>query len=119
MRVNAHRARRIVAANALALGVFLAAIAPTGAAGAAQPATHTVVIDAVRFAPEVVTVKTGDTVIWINKDPFPHTVTSQDGRFDSREILPGKSWRYKAIKAGVFPYMCTLHPSMKATFRVE
>ena len=64
-------------------------------------------------------VRVGDTVRWVNKDPFPHTVTSKEGGFDSHEIASGKSWRYRARKAGVFPYVCTLHPTMKATLRVE
>jgi plastocyanin len=34
-------------------------------------------------------VKAGDTVVWVNKDPFPHTVTSQAGGCDSPEIVPG------------------------------
>ena len=36
-----------------------------------RPATHTVVIKATSYAPATVTVKRGDTVVWINEDPFP------------------------------------------------
>jgi plastocyanin len=86
---------------------------------ATKTTTHTVAIDAVQFAPDKLTVHAGDTVVWVNKDPFPHTVTSKDGGFDSHEIAPGKSWSYRPRKAGAFPYACTLHPTMKATLRVE
>jgi plastocyanin len=58
-------------------------------------------------------------VTWINKDPFPHTVTSKEGRFDSREIAAGKSWSFTPRKAGAFAYVCTLHPTMKGVLRVE
>ena len=64
------------------------------------------------------TVKAGDTVVWVNKDPFPHTATAQ-GVFDSKYIAAGKSWRFKARKAGEFPYICTLHPTMKGTLVVR
>ena len=90
------------------------------AAGAtvASAATHTVVIDGLKYEPEIVTAKAGDRIVWINKDPFPHTVTSA-GAFDSREIAAGKSWTYAPRKAGQYAYICTLHPTMKGTLRVE
>ena len=58
------------------------------------------------------------TVSFVNKDPFPHTVTAP-GKFDSKEIAAGKTWKYKATKAGHFDYICTLHPNMKGTLVVE
>ena len=81
--------------------------------------TYTVAIDGVAFAPETLTVKVGETVVWVNTDPFPHTVTSQTGAFNSRAIAPGESWSYTPMQAGVFPYLCTLHPTMHATLTVE
>jgi plastocyanin len=86
---------------------------------AAMATTHTVAIDGVTFDPETLAVKAGDTVVWVNKDPFPHTVTSQTGGFDSHDIAPGQSWSYTTTKTGVFPYLCTLHPTMHATLKVE
>jgi plastocyanin len=59
------------------------------------------------------------SVTWVNKDPFPHTVTSAAGGFDSHEIAPGKSWKYTATKKGEFAYICIFHPTMKATLKVE
>ena len=102
------------AASAVALGLLIFCSGPALAA-----ATHTVTIDGTTFSPESITVKAGDTVVWVNKDPFPHTATSQAGGFDSKEIAAGKSWRFKTTKAGVFPYTCTFHPTMKATVKVE
>ena len=90
----------------------------SGVSAAAQPAAHTVIIDALNYAPATMTVKRGDTVVWINKDPFPHTVTAK-GAFDSHDIAAGHSWRYTARKAGDFSYVCTLHPTMKGTLKVE
>src|SRR5690348_14876781 len=63
----------------------------------AEAKTWTVKITAMQFDPAIVTVASGDTVVWVNEDPFQHTVTSSDGqRFDSHAIAPGASWRYEA-----------------------
>lgn len=88
-------------------------------AALAQPATHTVVIEAMRFAPPVLAVHAGDTVKWINKDPFPHNATALDGSFHSPDIAPNGSWSFKVQRTGTFPYACTLHPTMKATLVVK
>lgn len=85
---------------------------------ATKAATHTVVMDGVKFEPETVTLTRGDTVACVNKDPFPHTVTSK-GAFDSRSIAPGKSWKYTPTRVGEYPYICTLHPNMKGMLKVE
>ncbi len=87
-------------------------------AEAAQPSTHTIVIDGLKYDPEAVTVHAGDTIVWVNKDPFPHTVTAA-GTFDSGSIAAGKSWKYVARKRGDYRYVCTLHPNMSATLKVE
>ena len=104
------------------LGVLLCtpgAAAPRASEPAAAVKTHTVRIDATRFEPATLTVAPGDTVIWVNADMFPHTATSPIGAFDSKEIKPGKSWKYLVPKKGLFEYICSLHPSMKASLRVR
>jgi plastocyanin len=100
-----------------ALVLLIAAVA-----GVAIPAvaakTHTVAMDGTRFIPETITVERGDRVVWVNKDPFPHTATAS-GVFDSKSIAAGASWSYVARKPGAFPYVCTLHPGMKGTLIVQ
>ena len=95
-----------------------AAFAAGPAAAAGKATTHQVVIDGLKYEPETLTVKRGDTVIWTNKDPFPHTVTAP-GKFDSHDIPAGGSWKYVARVAGDYPYICTLHSNMKGMLRVE
>ena len=97
---------------------FAAAVVCVGAATASIAASHTIVIDGLKYEPETMTAKVGDRVVWINKDPFPHTVTVAGG-FDSHEIAAGKSWTYTPRKAGEYAYICTLHPTMKGTLRVQ
>ncbi len=104
-------------AFAAALGLFLCGL--VAAADAPTSASHTVTIEGASFQPKVLMVKVGDSIMWVNKDPFPHTVASRAGDFDSGEIQPGKSWNYTPQKKGTFPYICTLHPTMKATLRVQ
>lgn len=84
------------------------------------PKTHTVTIDASRFEPATLDVAPGDTVIWRNVDLFPHTATSRLGVFNSKEIAPGKTWKYVIPKKGrLFEYFCELHPTMKGSLRVK
>jgi plastocyanin len=87
--------------------------------GLAASAAHTVVMEGIAFTPNVLTVAKGDSIVWVNKDAFPHTATAQDKSFDSKEIAAGKTWRFTARKAGTFPYVCTLHPTMKGTLIVK
>lgn len=76
-------------------------------------------IEALQFSPQVIEVAPGDTIVWINKDPFPHTATAQDRSFDSGEIAPKRSWKFKARKKGAFSYICTLHPTMKGSLVIQ
>ncbi|TMH54853.1 MAG: copper-binding protein [Betaproteobacteria bacterium] len=104
--------------HALAAALVSAVLVCGSGVIAAAPVTHTVVIEGVKYTPETLTVKGGETVVWVNKDPFPHTVTAK-GAFDSHDIAAGKSWKYTARKAGEYAYICTLHPNMKGTLKVE
>jgi plastocyanin len=103
-------------APAVALAGALA-LAGSACAADATP-KNTVVIDGTRYEPPVLTVKRGTTVSFVNRDPFPHTVTSP-GAFDSKEIAANKTWKYAAKKRGQYDYICTLHPNMKARLVVE
>ncbi|MEO6237350.1 MAG: cupredoxin family copper-binding protein [Vicinamibacterales bacterium] len=94
-------------------------MAADAAAKAAPAVVHTVTVEGTAFTPADLTVKVGETITWINKDPYPHTATSQTGAFDSGSIGPDKSWKYVVRKTGEFPYLCTIHPSMKGVIRVK
>jgi len=110
---------RALVALVAPLGLVVVCMATGAAAGAAKPATHTVAIDGTAFATADLTVKAGDSVVWVNKDPYPHTATSKAAGFDSRDIAPAKSWTYTAKTKGDFAYLCTIHPSMKGTLHVR
>ncbi len=101
--------------------MFAAALAvawPGPGPAANRGATVNVTIEGLQFLPSDLTVKVGDTVIWTNNDPFPHTVTAS-GVLDSQEIPPGKSWKSSPATRGEVTYTCSFHPTMKGTLRIR
>lgn len=66
-----------------------------------------------------VTVTSGSTVTWKNMDGEPHTVASTDGLFHSQALDEGDSYSFKFDKPGVYRYICSIHPKMKATVTVK
>ena len=89
------------------------------AAALAAGKTHTVRIEGMKFVPERLEVAAGDTVVWTNKDVVPHTVTASQAHVESGEIAPNKSWHFVAKRKGEMPYICRLHPVMKASLVVK
>jgi plastocyanin/uncharacterized membrane protein len=75
---------------------------------------HVIVISQMRFNPGTITVEAGDTVEWKNQDIFSHTVTADDGSFDSGLIDPGHSWQTTVNRTGTIVYHCRPHPNMTA-----
>src|SRR5215831_13070435 len=73
-----------------------------------------VIMKGIRFQPAELTVHPGETVEFKNEDIFAHTVTADDGSFDSGLIQPGSSWKMTVQKSGTIAYHCTPHPNMKA-----
>lgn len=74
-----------------------------------------VIMKGIRFQPAELAVQPGETVEFKNEDIVAHTVTADDGSFDSGLIQPGRSWKMTVQKAGTIAYHCTPHPNMKAT----
>ncbi|WP_230414540.1 cupredoxin domain-containing protein [Collimonas silvisoli] len=106
-------------AIASALLLCVSAGAALEADAGTQPVRHAVVIEAMKFSPEVIEAKAGDTIVWTNKDAFPHTVTAENHSFDSKGIASDGSWKFKATAKGVFPYVCSFHPTMKGKLVVK
>lgn len=85
---------------------------------AAKAPARTVTIEAMKFEPQNLTVHLGEQVTWVNKDPFPHTVSAPDS-LESKEIAPGATWVYRATKTGDIKYHCTLHPTMTGELTIR
>ncbi len=91
----------------------------TAASGAAATPKAVRIVD-YTYKPETITVPTGTTVEFKNKDTTAHTATStESGIFESGAIQPGKSGSITLKKAGTFAYYCVFHPFMKGTIVVE
>jgi plastocyanin len=70
-------------------------------------ATVTVVDNA--YNPHEVNVEQGATVTWNQTGELPHTVTADDGSFDSGEMGPGDSFSHDFSQPGTIAYYCTFH----------
>jgi plastocyanin len=57
-------------------------------------------------------VEPGSNVTWTNEGNEPHTVTADNGMFDSGVLYPGDSYTVWFGGAGTVTYHCDLHPSM-------
>lgn len=77
--------------------------------------TATVNIHDRTFDPAALNVAAGTTVSWTNNDTEPHTVTADDGLFDSGVIEPGQSYSTWLGGSGTVTYHCEIHPDMKGS----
>ena len=74
----------------------------------------------IEFKPGNVTVKTGETVTWVNEEQIEHNAVATEGAdFRSELFGEGKSFAWKAEKTGTVKYVCTVHPGMEGTITVE
>jgi plastocyanin len=106
-----------LAASLLLCGGMLVALADTSTASAASAETRTITMSGSAFRPRTIEINLGDSVTWTNDDFFPHTATGT--RFDSGRIAAGGSWTFRPEAKGDYPYLCTLHPTMRGVLRVK
>jgi plastocyanin len=71
------------------------------------------------FSPSVLTVAVNTTVKWTNKDTVAHTVTSDDGKFDSGTINPNGTFDHAFTSKGFYTYYCTFNPKLTGSIQVE
>ncbi len=84
-----------------------------------KPSTTVITIGHADYSPATLTIAVGSTVIWKNRGPVAHTVTSDDGKFDSGDLPAGGTFRFTFSKSGTFPYVCEYHPYMIGTIIVQ
>jgi plastocyanin len=71
------------------------------------------------FAGKVIRIMAGARVRWVNEDQLQHTVTADDGGFDSGLLDPGRTFERVFDRPGEFAYHCTPHPFMTGRVIVE
>lgn len=86
----------------------------------AQQTSKSIEIKDFKYAPATITVKAGEKVSVINKDAAGHSVTADDGSFDSGVLGKDVSGSITApSKPGTYKFHCTPHPSIQGTLVVE
>ena len=78
-----------------------------------------VIVKNFTFKPKEVVVPAGVTVIWVQKDRAPHTITAKDGTFDSGKLTKGDKFAQTFTKKGTFEDTCQFHPSMRGKVIVK
>lgn len=115
--------RRTALAAAFGLLAVVFPVVPaasSGGGGCGGPVTNEsgteIAIDRFCFTPTVLYADPGDTVTWTNRDAVPHNVAGANMAWGSFESFRGKrSMSYSFSEAGVYSYVCTLHPGMVGT----
>ena len=100
--------------SALATALIVMALGLGARSVAAQESAAVSIVD-FAFQPASVELATGGTVTWTNTGQAPHTVTADDGSFDSGTLSPGATFSQTFATAGTFTYHCNIHPQMTAT----
>jgi plastocyanin len=108
-------ARCATAAAAGALATALAGPTVTEAAGGPMRVN----IEFQAFAPSQVDVLPGETVQWTNQSERTHTVTANDGSFDSGNLDGGGRYARQFGTVGAFAYHCRIHPDMTGEIDVR
>ncbi len=89
---------------------------PTGTVGK----THEVVVEAgsFAFAPQMLTIKPGDVVRWVNHDKEKHLVVTQDPKAATTELLvyktlqPTETFQYQFQRPDQYNFFCAIHFQM-------
>jgi plastocyanin len=109
------------------LVVLISSLAAAGGASAQVTATGpAVAINIVEpraqakwgFAPATRSIPAGTWVTWSNDGQDAHTVTADDGSFDSGNLDPSEGFSWYFDQDGTWQYTCSLHPWMVGTIVV-
>src|SRR5829696_7449145 len=103
------------------LAVLLAAggvLSQVGPSAAHQDAAFDISVVDFAFEPATLSVPVSATVTWTNTGARPHTVTADDGSFDSGRLDPGEQFSQTFDQPGTFAYHCGFHPEMQGSIVV-
>jgi plastocyanin len=81
--------------------------------------TREVHIDNFQFQPQVLQVRVGTRVSWINRDDMPHSVVGPGSKFRSELLDTDGQYSYVFTRPGTYPYFCGLHPHMTGKIVVK
>jgi len=106
--------------------LMIALLVSVSAAGAQDSGVEAVPVQDARsvdigdnfFDPPDVAIEPGSTITWTNNGALPHTVTADDGSFDSGRLNPGDSYTVAFDGQGTVTYHCAIHPEMRGSVTV-
>jgi plastocyanin len=91
---------------------------PADTGGASETEVALLDDDGFVFAPTEITVAAGDTVTWVHEGRISHTVTAEDGSFDSGPLAAGDTFEVTLDEPGTYAFVCAFHGSMRGTVTV-
>jgi plastocyanin len=97
--------------GAVASGAVIHGVSTVRAAEEKKAAVN-IAIDNFSFTPREITVASGTTITWVNRDDVPHTVVSTDKRFKSNAMDTDNQFSFTFTDAGAYTYFCSVHPIM-------
>jgi plastocyanin len=104
----------------LALGLVVAGCGDDDDDGGGGGGGANVTMEGIAFNPAEITIKAGDTVTWTNEDSAGHDVTGDAFKSGAAGgIGNGDTFEHTFDEAGTFDYVCTVHPGMEGTVKVE
>ncbi len=103
------RRRLLLRPPSLVVLVGAVAILALARLGPASAATVNVAAADNTFTAGSVTITAGDTVVWTDTGVRPHTVTADDGSFDSGNLTTGQTFSRTFTTPGTIRYFCKLH----------
>lgn len=92
--------------------------APSSSAAPADGAMR-IAIENFKFVPDNATVERGQKVTVVNRDSVEHSLTADDGSFDTGLLKQGESKTVTVTKAGANPFHCDPHQYMTGTLTVS
>ena len=95
------------------LAPFLSAARVRADSTVPAPDLHEVKIKGLKFNPDTLEVRVGDSIRWTNADLAPHTVTAKDKSWDSGRLKKGESATVEVKDGMTLDYVCIYHPHMK------
>jgi plastocyanin len=104
-----HSAKSIAAVGGLLFLALLGFGAVSGRADCPAPLVQVLALDS-GFVPRTLTVRAGTTVMWLNEDGLPHTVTSSEGAFASQALKPNEMYSFRFDAPGTYAYFSGFRP---------
>ena len=105
----------VAALSATTLSVL---VLSTFAAGHEAPRRHVVEIKNFKFVSADLTIRQGDTVVWVNRDIAPHTATKESLTWDTGNLTKDQSGEVTFSSPGTASYLCQYHPNMRGEITV-